>query len=154
MRLQIARVIGLALALLVLLIPAQAEAATGGTDVCGSLSSFSRATATTNNVLSLAVGGALVNYQLVLSGTFPPDLGARSTAFFPEIVHLVGRPIEGINAVADYTVTRVASCSGLPNTSTAPESTRETAPAPFGIAVLLLLGATAWMRAQGSGSRR
>lgn len=119
-----------------LLVPAQAEAATGGTDVCGSLSAFSRATATANNVLSLAVGGALVNYQLVLSGTFPADLGARSTSFSPEIVHLVGRPVEGINAVADYTVTRVASCRGLPNTSTAPEPTPGTAPALFGIAVL------------------
>lgn len=154
MHLLIARVIGLALASLMLLIPAQAEAATGDTNVCGSLSSFSRATGTTNNVLSLAVGGALVNYQLVLSGTFPPDLGARSTSFFPEIVHLVGRPVEGTNTVADYTVTRVASCNGLPNTSTTPESTPDMPLTLFGVAVLLVVGATAWMRAQRSSSGR
>jgi hypothetical protein len=108
-------------------------------DVCGSLSSYSPATATTNNVLSLGFGGTLHDYQLVNAGSAPADLGARSTALNPEIVRLVGRSVQGINTVTDYEVTRVLTCNGLPNTSTA--NTREGWLAFVLLAVLVLLGA-------------
>jgi hypothetical protein len=91
-----------------------AAADPGTVDVCGPISFYSPATATTNN--QLGIGG--VTYQLVLSGTVPPELGARSTALSPEVVRLTGRLVQGVNTVADYTVVRVASCPSLPNTST------------------------------------
>jgi hypothetical protein len=102
---------------------------------------FSRATPTQNNILGLSTAGRAINYQLVLSGTYPPDLGAQSTALRPEIVRLVGRSVEGINTVTDYTVTRVASCAGLPNTSTAPEAGRPWLPTGVGAVVLVLIAA-------------
>jgi len=86
----------------------------GTVDVCGPINFYSPATATTNNQLGIAG----VTYQLVLSGTVPPELGARSTGLNPEVVRLTGRLVQGINTVADYSVVRVSSCPALPNTST------------------------------------
>ena len=86
----------------------------GNVDVCGPLMFYSPATGTTNNQLGLRG----VTFQLVLSGTVPGELGARSTALNPEIIRLTGRLVQGVNTVADYVVVRVPSCAGLPNTST------------------------------------
>jgi hypothetical protein len=95
-----------------------AAADPGTVDVCGPINFYSPATATTNNQLGIAG----VTYQLVLRGTVPPELGARSTGLNPEVVRLTGRLVEGINTVADYTVVRVSGCPGLPNTSTSAAS--------------------------------
>ena len=86
----------------------------GNVDLCGPLMFYSPATGTTNNQLGLRG----LTFQLVLSGTVPPELGAHSTALNPEIVRLTGRLVQGVNTVADYVVVRVPSCAGLPNTST------------------------------------
>lgn len=87
-------------------------------DTCGSLSYYSRATATTGNRLALSTSAAFRVYQLAGAGSAPEDLGARSTTFSPEIVRLVGTSVAGSNTVTDYVVTRVTTCNGLPNTST------------------------------------
>lgn len=109
-------------------------AAAADVDVCGQLNAYQEATSKAgvaqNVVLSLKTSSGFVNYQLVLNGTVPGDLG-RDPAL-PELLRLTGRTVEGINTVADYAVVRVASCS-LPSTST------QTQTAPFAIALLLLV---------------
>jgi hypothetical protein len=115
-------------------------------DVCGSLSSYQPATATTNNVLSLAFGGALHDYQLVGAGSTPADLGGRSTGLNPEIVRLVGRTVQGIKTVTDYEVSRVPSCGGLPNTSTSHPSDRSSAGSVAVSGALVLVLASVWLR--------
>jgi hypothetical protein len=107
----------------------------GTVDICGPLNFYSPATATTNN----QIGVSGVTYQLVLSGSVPPDLGARSTALNPEIVRLTGRLVQGINTVADYTVARVPSCAGLPNTSTSSD-TQGSTPMLAALSITLLTG--------------
>ncbi len=87
-------------------------------DVCGSLISYQLAGPSTNTVLSLNFAGASHGYQLVNTGTVPANLGNLGTGLNPEIVRLIGRQVQGINTVTDYTVTRVPTCNGLPNTST------------------------------------
>ncbi len=78
-----------------------------------------------------------VDYQLVLNGTVPADLGQDPA--LPEVLRLTGRTVEGINTVADYTVARVASCS-LPSTSTATATQLSGSIAIVLIALLALAG--------------
>ena len=100
-----------------------ADGADGTTlDVCGTISSYGRAT---TNILSLNVGGSLQAIQLVSGGNAPADLGSIGTALSPERVRVRGTVVAGADAgvarVVDFTITRVIAC-GLPGTSTWPSS--------------------------------
>jgi hypothetical protein len=85
-------------------------------NVCGPLNAYQAATGKDGKpqdiILSLKTSAGFVDYRLVLNGTIPADLG-RDNAL-PEILRLTGRRVEGLNAVADYNVARVSSCSALP----------------------------------------
>jgi hypothetical protein len=93
-------------------------------NVCGQLNAYQPAIAKDgkpqNIILSLKTSAGFVDYQLVLNGTVPADLGQNPA--LPEILQLTGRTVQGINTVADYAVVRVASCS-LPSTGTAAATT-------------------------------
>lgn len=127
-----------------------AQAATGDLDVCGQLNAYQPAIgkngAPQDIILSLKLTTGFVNYRLVLNGTIPADLG--QVPALPEILRLTGRPVEGINTFADYAVTRVPSCAGLPNTSTAPEPAPILPATIFGLALVALLGAAGWVRSR------
>jgi hypothetical protein len=106
------------------------QVAAADVNVCGQLNAYQPARSKDgkpqNTILSLKTSVGFVDYQLVLDGTVPADLGQDPA--LPEVLRLTGRTVEGVNTVADYTVTRVASCS-LPSTSTAAATT---APGLFG----------------------
>lgn len=84
-------------------------------DVCGPFNAYMPASSGRNAVLSMGVSGelpirspsGLMNFELVLSGTVPPDLQQNGA----QLVRLTGRRVQGINTVADYNVVRVGSCS-------------------------------------------
>jgi hypothetical protein len=118
---------------------------TSSVDICGSLNSYSPASATQpNNMLQLSNSTGAHQYQLAAPGTVPsgPTLGSLSTALNPEIVRLQGTLVSGSNTVTNYTVTRVTSCPSLPNTSTETD-----VPLALGVlAAIVAVGAYAWRR--------
>ena len=78
-------------------------------NVCGPLNPYQGASGTRNSVLSMATRNGLMNFELVGSGTVPANLGQDKT--LREVLRLTGRRVEGVNALADYNVVRVSSCS-------------------------------------------
>jgi hypothetical protein len=79
----------------------------GLVDVCGAFNAYMPASSGRNAVLSMGTPSGLMNFELVLNGTVPPDLQQNGA----QLVRLTGRRVQGINTVADYSVVRVSSCS-------------------------------------------
>ena len=79
----------------------------GLVNVCGPFNAYMPASSGRNAILSMGTPNGLTNFELVLTGTVPPDLQQNGAA----LVRLTGRRVQGINTVADYNVVRVGSCS-------------------------------------------
>jgi len=87
--------------------PPRPTADSGLVNVCGASNAYMPASSGRNSVLSMGTPSGLMNFELVLSGTVPPDLQQNGA----QLVRLTGRRVQGINTVADYNVVRVTSCS-------------------------------------------
>jgi hypothetical protein len=87
--------------------PPRPTADSGLVNVCGAFNAYMPASSGRNAVLSMGTPSGLMNFELVLSGTVPPDLQQNGA----QLVRLTGRRVQGINTVADYNVARVTSCS-------------------------------------------
>jgi hypothetical protein len=87
--------------------PPRPTADSGLVNVCGAFNAYMPASSSRNAVLSMGTPSGLMNFELVLSGTVPPDLQQNGA----QLVRLTGRRVQGINTVADYNVTRVTSCT-------------------------------------------
>jgi hypothetical protein len=92
-----------------LLAAAASAAATdsGSVNLCGPFNAYMPASSGRNAVLSMGTPSGLMNFELVLNGTVPPDLQQNGA----QLVRLTGRRVQGINTVAEYNVVRVTSCS-------------------------------------------
>jgi hypothetical protein len=87
--------------------PPRPTADSGLVNVCGAFNAYMPASSGRNAVLSMDTPSGVMNFELVLNGTVPPDLQQNGA----QLVRLTGRRVQGINTVADYNVVRVSSCS-------------------------------------------
>jgi hypothetical protein len=87
--------------------PPRPTADSGLVNVCGAFNAYMPASSGRNAVLSMGTPSGLMNFELVLSGTVPPDLQQNGA----QLVRLSGRRVQGVNTLADYDVVRATSCS-------------------------------------------